>query len=564
MNGVYQLFTAVAAVLGTELAFLIPATQTPVLAATTPPISDWTPSGTLSGSSTGIDDWSVTVPYDVPVGDIVDVEIHENGEKVWQTWFTAGGSHWSGIATVPEGTATLDVGIFQPNWSSLDGWWNNLAMSSSSTSLPPISQWTMTGTLSASSNNTTAWSVTAPYNVPVGDVVDVEIHENGEKVWQTWFSAGGSHWSGIATVPEGTATLDVGIFQPNWSSLDGWWNNLSTDEISEVGGSSSSVATAASLAYQSWQQTYVQSAGPGLLRVVRPQNNNDTVSEGIGYGMLLAVANNDLATFQGLWNYAKKYRDASGLMNWDISASGTVIGTGSATDADEDMAYALFLAHQRWPGQGFGQAATNQIDAILAFDVSPHNRLLPGDHWGDTAIMNPSYIAPAYYARFATFTGNNRWNLVAEQNLQWIADNANPTTGLLPDWLNADGSNPAIPWDQYSDGWYYDAVRLPWRLWLAASSQNNTLAQTVLQEEGHWLEVLNTTALTSGYTLEGIPLNNYQSGPFISAAAFMAQYATPALAKAALTQLEQWQPHTYYGASLRALALATFAGELNG
>ena len=33
----------------------------------------------------------------------------------------------------------------------------------------------------------------------------------------------------------------------------------------------------------------------------RPENGNDTVSEGIAYGMLFAVYMGDKATFDGLW-----------------------------------------------------------------------------------------------------------------------------------------------------------------------------------------------------------------------------------------------------------------------
>lgn len=342
------------------------------------------------------------------------------------------------------------------------------------------------------------------------------------------------------------------------------------DEIPRVEGAvphsaagaptSPSLAMAAHVAYQTWKATYVVSAGDGTLRVVRPQNQNDTVSEGIGYGMLLAVAHHDLPTFSGLWRYAEQFSDAHGLMNWDISASGRIVGTGSATDADEDMAYALLLAHQKWPGHGYGAMARQQIQALLAFDVSAHNRLLPGDSWGNTPVMNPSYISPAYYRSFAAFTGHARWDAVAQVNMQWLLANANPSTGLLPDWLDANGAPASIVGDQYPDAWYYNAVRVPWRLWMAAASGSEA-AQQILHTEGQWLSHLRSP-LTSGYTLSGQPLTNYQSGPFVSAAAFMGQFADAAVARTTLAQLTQWTPRTYYGASLRALALTTLAGEL--
>src|SRR6185437_4703139 len=64
-----------------------------------------------------------------------------------------------------------------------------------------------------------------------------------------------------------------------------------------------------------------------------------TVSEGIGYGMLLSAYANDSVTFNGLWRFYKKYKDANGLMNWRIGInnlptpdkSGNCTGCGGAT-----------------------------------------------------------------------------------------------------------------------------------------------------------------------------------------------------------------------------------------
>jgi len=50
----------------------------------------------------------------------------------------------------------------------------------------------------------------------------------------------------------------------------------------------------------------------------------DTVSEGIAYGMILAVYANDQKTFDGLYTYAKYYFKVIGgitlnCMHWQIS-----------------------------------------------------------------------------------------------------------------------------------------------------------------------------------------------------------------------------------------------------
>ena len=102
----------------------------------------------------------------------------------------------------------------------------------------------------------------------------------------------------------------------------------------------------------------------GGLRVQRPENGNDTVSEGIAYGMLMAVYMADKATFDGLWAYAKARRNGKGLMNWHYDANGGVVGNGAATDADEDMGFALVMADKQWGG--YSGDANALIAAILA------------------------------------------------------------------------------------------------------------------------------------------------------------------------------------------------------
>ena len=48
--------------------------------------------------------------------------------------------------------------------------------------------------------------------------------------------------------------------------------------------------SAVNSAYSAWKSAYVTSSGAGgFLRVQRTENSNDTVSEGIAYGMILAA-----------------------------------------------------------------------------------------------------------------------------------------------------------------------------------------------------------------------------------------------------------------------------------
>src|SRR5690606_33905590 len=94
----------------------------------------------------------------------------------------------------------------------------------------------------------------------------------------------------------------------------------------------------------------------GLLRVRKPNSGSiidSTVSEGQGYGMLLAVYMDDQEVFDSLWRYTKLHFNENGLMHWEIHPNGMeVIGQGAASDGDGDMAWAVIMAAGKWGGQG--------------------------------------------------------------------------------------------------------------------------------------------------------------------------------------------------------------------
>ncbi len=101
--------------------------------------------------------------------------------------------------------------------------------------------------------------------------------------------------------------------------------------------------------WTSWKGTYYQDCGNGSARIA--SNGNETVSEGIGYGMLMAVDNGDQSVFENLWAYYKAHEDANGLMNWKINGCDSgYTGHYAAADADEDVAMALVQADAKWGG----------------------------------------------------------------------------------------------------------------------------------------------------------------------------------------------------------------------
>jgi endo-1,4-beta-D-glucanase Y len=318
----------------------------------------------------------------------------------------------------------------------------------------------------------------------------------------------------------------------------------------------------ARVAWMKWTQMHVVSAGGSALRVRRPSNSNDTVSEGLGYGMLGAVYMNDRATLDGLWAYAQQKLDENGLANWHVDAGGAVLdGGGAATDADEDMAFALVMADAQWGG--YAAPAKQLIGNILAHEVEPGSNVLkPGDRWGGSNEMNPSYLSPAYYRVFAAYTGQSQWMAVVDSSYDLLGKCANPTTGLVPDWCNASGA--AQRGSRYS----YDACRTPWRIALDACWNAEPRAKAYLGRVSAFFAKQGAANIKDGYTLDGMATGQSNSLAFVGPAGASAlagpapQLARDAYTRVkAVTRLGAGSGYTYYDASWGVLSVLLMTGN---
>jgi endo-1,4-beta-D-glucanase Y len=231
-----------------------------------------------------------------------------------------------------------------------------------------------------------------------------------------------------------------------------------------------------STAYNNWKTKFFM-----VNRVVRPEMSNDTVSEGIAYGMLISVYMNDRTVFDALWGYAQGKFDGNGLMNWNIGAGGNVIGNGSATDADEDMAWALLMAGAQWGGP-YNASALTLINNMWNHEVEGGSILKPGDNFGGASQTNPSYFAPSYYRVFAKVNSANNWMAVVDSSYTILAA-ASGTNGLVPNWANSSGAGVNGPGND-ANGLYfgYDACRTPWRIALDYCENGETKAKTYLDK----------------------------------------------------------------------------------
>ncbi len=282
-------------------------------------------------------------------------------------------------------------------------------------------------------------------------------------------------------------------------------------------------------AYAQWKADLVVSAGSnGEFRVQRTSTDGtdtcrplgSTVSEGIGYGMLIAVYMDDQALFDGLWLFEQENLDPNGLMNWAPEGSGPSC-QGGATDADEDMAFALAMADKQWGGQGklsksYTQSATDQITKIWDTEIFNYKFLRAGDGtWATNANLNPSYFAPAYYRVFATLDPNNGpapkddWNGAIDQAYASISDslnNGNASNGLVPGWCDDSNAGNCTPGPGGQPGNYqYDACRTPFRIGLDWCWNGETRAQSYVGKTSSFFSGVGAANIADGYALDGTP-----------------------------------------------------------
>jgi endo-1,4-beta-D-glucanase Y len=322
-------------------------------------------------------------------------------------------------------------------------------------------------------------------------------------------------------------------------------------------------------AYNNWKTRFYQNG-----RVIRPDSQNDGVSEGIAYGMLIGVYMNDKPMFDALWAFAQSKFDSKGLMNWRYDASGNVVGQGSAIDADEDMAWALLMAAVQWGGDYQAQAVT-LIGNIWTHGVEQGSNVLkPGDNFGGSSLTNPSYFAPSYYRVFARVGGQN-WMGVVDSSYSTLAA-ASGAYGLVPNWTNAAGQPATSPANDGNGAYYgYDACRTPWRIALDYCTTGDPRAKAYLDKVAAFFASRAPTSvgtLLDGYTADGNDppgtLGDYSAGmamfgPATTAALTGTQSAFLALGTSTLHR-NTTQPggqFTYFNASWGVLSLLVLSGN---
>ena len=292
-------------------------------------------------------------------------------------------------------------------------------------------------------------------------------------------------------------------------------------------------------AWAQFKTDTVVSAGTSMRRIQRTASDPvnmytpamSTVSEGIGYAMIVAVfmgTKDDQMLFDDLWRYSQAHLNVnSGLMNWAITSGGMTVGAGGATDGDEDIAFALLMADKQWGSAGtlnYLDLAKKQINNIWLHEIVDSKLAGPGDSWGAADLwknINISYFAPAYYRLFKTVDSGHAWDAVLTTVYDTILSpsntldkgalkpaNGNTSNGLVPAWCTSNGDSSAAGPFNYQ----YDSCRTPFRIALDWCWFGETRAQLYLQKTSSFFSGVGAANIVDGYDLNGARHGQFFTG----------------------------------------------------
>ena len=187
--------------------------------------------------------------------------------------------------------------------------------------------------------------------------------------------------------------------------------------------------------------------------------NNDVRTEGMSYGMMMAVQMDNQEIFDRLWKWTKTYmwHDSGhykGYFAWSCQLDGTRNFQGPAPDGEEFFAMALLFASKRWGDREEPFNYSEQAKDILYEVIHKGEEGNPGHPmWNsenklikfipECEFSDPSYHLPHFYELFSRW-GNPEdsefWAEAAKASREYLHKACHPVTGLAPEYAHYDGT----------------------------------------------------------------------------------------------------------------------------
>lgn len=188
--------------------------------------------------------------------------------------------------------------------------------------------------------------------------------------------------------------------------------------------------------------------------------NHDVRTEGMSYGLMIAVQFGEKDIFDRLWRWSKKYMQhqdgpLKGYFAWSLNTDGTHRAEGPASDGELYYVTSLIFASNRWGNDGdinYLAEAQNILNCSWEKDgkngawpfINKQNHLITFTPEGfGVNYTDPSYHLPAFYEVWAKWAEDGRADFYlqcAKASREYMHKSINPRTGLNPDTNSYDGS----------------------------------------------------------------------------------------------------------------------------
>lgn len=349
-------------------------------------------------------------------------------------------------------------------------------------------------------------------------------------------------------------------------------------------------------------QTIYYEAGTnenGPLAFVTDIKHKDVRSEGLSYGMIIAVQLDKKAEFDAIWNWSKTYlyvtetnHPSYGFFAWQARTNGVRMSQFVAPDGEEYYVMALYFAAHRW-GSGSGiYNYKKEADELLSrmlnrpviegkFSWRGRERTVKGGPLFDreqkmvlftpsderSRFSDPSYHLPAFYELWSLWGPKEDaefWKEAARVSRDYFVKVTHPVTGLNPCYANFDAS--LVPsHGAYSTNFSYDAFRtagnwaVDWSWWRKDARQQelSDRLQAFFESQG--------TNYGCVFTLDGKMLEERHAEGLVAINAVASLSSTHPRAKRFVEEL--WNTPTpdglerYYEGLLYMMALLHCSGE---
>ncbi|QDA60681.1 glycosyl hydrolase family 8 [Hymenobacter jejuensis] len=208
--------------------------------------------------------------------------------------------------------------------------------------------------------------------------------------------------------------------------------------------------------------------------------NHDARTEGLSYGMMVAVQLNKKAVFDRIWRWSKKYLQhqegpLAGYFAWSVNPATLKRNSeGPASDGELHFVTSLLFASNRWgnnTGINYYQEARRILDAMWKKDGTgdvfnlintQHKQIsfVPvGDMYNWT---DPSYHVPAFLEVWAAYAKDGHepfYKACADTSRAFLHRACSAATGLNYDYTEFSGKPHATKWAP--PAFRYDSWRVP-------------------------------------------------------------------------------------------------------